>query len=126
MLGNDMRVYHGTTPALGQKFVIEGIDAHLPYQRLIHGPQDNYAGIFVTPKLSVARRFGLCVISIDIAENNLSVPPNLGVTGATLEQSLNNQLEPQAFISTRVDPTNIAIVECCEHGYPFNPYERDD
>ena len=121
-----MRVYHGTTPAFGHRFMNEGIDAHLPYKRLIRGIQDDFAGIFVTPKLSVARRFGLCVIAIDIPKDQLSVPPNLADAGATLEQSLKNEFEPQAFISIRINSSNISIAECYENQYPFNPYERDD
>jgi hypothetical protein len=121
-----MRVYHGTTPAIGRIFIVEGINAHLLYPRQIHGPQDSYPGIFVTPKISVARRFGNCVISIEVPENFLSVPPNLKIAGASLEQSLSNQFEPQAFISTRIEPDNISIIECYENGYPFNPFEKND
>ena len=121
-----MRVYHGTTPQLAKQFAQNGIDAHLPYRRAICGPQDGVPGIFVTPRLSVARRFGLCVIEIEIDERQLSVPPNLAVAGATLSMSLGNQPEPQAFISTRIEPSTIRIVECHENGYSFNPYASDD
>ena len=121
-----MRVYHGTTPQLGRQFIKNGIDAHILYRRAIHGPQDNHAGIFVTPKLSVARRFGLCVIAIDIDGSLLTVPPNLVLAGATLEQSLNHHFEPQAFLSTLIEPSDISIVECYENQYPFNPFDRDD
>ena len=121
-----MRVYHGTTPQWGQKFIEKGIDAHLSHERTIHGPQDNVPGLFVTPKLSVARRFGLCVLAIDISEDQLTVPPNLDLAGATLQQSLNNHLEPEAFLSIRIEPSDVAIVECHENGYLFNPFELED
>lgn len=121
-----MRVYHGTTPQFAKQFAQYGIDAHLPCRRAIHGPQDGVPGIFVTPRLSVARRFGLCVLEIEIDEEHLSVPPNLVVAGATLSTSLGNQPEPQAFISTRIEPSAIRIVECYENGYSFNPYTLDD
>lgn len=121
-----MRVYHGTTPVFGEKFVRDGIDAHLLFKRAIHGPQDGVAGIFVTPKKSVARRFGLCVLAIEVFYEQLTVPPNLALSGATLNETLNHHFEPQAFLSIRVEPELLRIVECYEHGYPFDPYDRDD
>ena len=121
-----MRMYHGTTPELARKFARDGIDAHVPYSRAIHGPQDGVPGIFVTPKLSVARRFGLCVLAIDVSEEQLAVPPNLAVLDRTLDQVLNHHFEPQAFLSTRIEPESIRIAECHENGYAFNPFERDD
>jgi hypothetical protein len=117
-----MRIYHGTTPQFAKHFVKYGIDAHLISRRAIHGPQDGVPGIFVTPKLSVARRFGLCVIEIEVTEDNLFVPPNLAVAGATLSEALDNEFEPQAFISNRIEPSAIRIVECRENGYSFNSY----
>lgn len=121
-----MRVYHGTTPVLGKKFVRDGIDAHLPFKRAIHGPQDGVAGIFVTPKKSVARRFGLCVLAIEVFYEQLTVPPNLLLGGVSLDQALSHHYEPQAFLSIRVEPELLTIVECYENEYPFNPYDRDD
>jgi hypothetical protein len=121
-----MLVYHGTTPQLAKQFVRHGIDAHLLYRRAIHGPQDGVPGIFVAPKVSVARRFGLCVIEIEIQGEHLTVPPNLALGGLTLEESLGQRFEPQAFVSQRIEPAAIRIVECHENNYPFNPYERED
>jgi hypothetical protein len=118
-----MHVYHGTTPQLAKRFSEFGIDAHLPYRRAVHGPQDQVPGIFVTPRLRVARRFGLCVIEIEVNEEQLSVPPNLAVSGASLAKCLSNELEPQAFLSFRVEPSAIRIIECYENGYPFNPFD---
>ena len=121
-----MRVFHGTTPQLAERFLHEGIDAHLTYRRSIHGPQDGVAGIYVTPKLSVARRFGLCVLAIELAAEQLTVPPNLLATEVTVHETLSHHFEPQAFVSYRVEPFAIRVIECHENGYPFNPFERDD
>jgi hypothetical protein len=117
-----MRVYHGTSPQQGRQYIVSGIDAHIPYERAIHGQQDNHAGIFVTPKISVARRHGLCVIAIDIEDNLLTVPPNLASEEITLEQSLNHHFEPQAFLSVRIEPTIISMIECRDNGYLLNPF----
>jgi release factor glutamine methyltransferase len=119
---NQMLVYHGTTPQLAREFSTKGIDAHILYKRRIHGPQDSYPGIYVTPEISVARRFGLCVIAIEVEEQLLTLPPNLAILGATLDQSLNQHFEPQAFISTRIDPSQITLIECRENRYLLNPY----
>lgn len=126
-MNENMRVfYHGTTPELAQKFASEGIDANILYERKIHGPQDDIPGIYVTPKISVARRFGTCVLRIKVGTNELSVPPNFSGTSFTLDDCLNHSFEPQAFLSSRVEPTNISIVECYPNGYPFNPYDKSD
>jgi hypothetical protein len=121
-----MRVFHGTTPQLARQFARDGIDAHLTFRRAIHGPQDGVPGIYVTPKLSVARRFGLCVLAIEVPEDQLAVPPNLRVDGVTLQRALSHNFEPQAFLSSRVEPSAICVAECHENGYPFNPFDRDD
>lgn len=121
-----MRVFHGTTPSLAQAFVRRGIDANLCYKRSIHGPQDSVPGIYVTPKLSVARRFGLCVLAIEVSAEQLTVPPNLAQVRVLVEHTLNHHFEPQAFLAFRIEPSAIEIVECHEGGYSFNPYECDD
>jgi hypothetical protein len=121
-----MLVYHGTTPQIAQNFIQKGIDCHVPYPRLIHGPQDGVPGIFVTPKISVARRFGLCILAIEVERDDLSPPPIFALNGITLEQSLENPLEPQAFLTKRIEPDCLKIVECHENGYIDNPYEPDD
>lgn len=118
-----MRVYHGTTPTQASMFLQNGIDGHLPHPRANHGPQDQVPGLFVTPTLSVARRFGLCIIEINVLESELTVPPNLEVAGASLFDSLSNSLEPQAFLARRVEPNALKIIECHADGYPFNAYE---
>lgn len=56
-----MRVFHGTTSQLAHQFVREGIDAHLPYRRAIHGPQDDVPGIFVTPRLPAWQAFNKAI-----------------------------------------------------------------
>lgn len=118
-----MHVYHGTTPEHAHRFVQLGIDANVLYPRSIHGPQDAYPGIFVTPILEVARRFGLYIVQIEVSPDDLTVPPNIEKTGASLDQSLSDPFEPQAFLSRRVEPQAIQIVERHENGYAFNPYE---
>lgn len=118
-----MRVYHGTTPTQARTFLREGIDGHLLHPRKIHGPQDQVPGLFVTPNLSSARRFGLCIIEIEVRESDLTIPPTLQAAGASLEDSLTNEREPQAFLARRVEPHALRIVECHENGYPFNPYD---
>ena len=121
-----MRVYHGTTPAQARTFLQKGIDGHVVSPRMIHGPQDRAPGLFVTPKLSVARRFGLCIVEIEVQESDLTVPPNLKAAGASLDDALSNEREPQAFLARRVEPQALRIVECHENGYPFNPYDGPD
>jgi hypothetical protein len=118
-----MRVYHGTTPTQARMFLQNGIDGHLLHPRATHGPQDQVPGLFVTPTLSVARRFGLCIVAIEVYESELTVPPNLDDAGASLLDSLSNPLEPQAFLAKRVEPHALKIIECHADGYPFNPYE---
>jgi hypothetical protein len=118
-----MNVYHGTTPDCGRQFTQFGIDAHQLHPRLIKGPQDAFPGIFVTPYMHVARRFGLCIVKISVRPSDLNVPPNLELAGATVCLSLTNPAEPQAFLVMRVEPEAVCIVECYEYGYPFNPYE---
>lgn len=121
-----MRVYHGTTPKQAQAFVASGIDGHLLHPRAIHGPQDLVPGLFVTPVLAVARRFGLCVIEIEVQEVDLAVPPILAELGVTLQASLANSLEPQALLAKRVEPHSLKVVECHENGYSFNPYDENE
>ena len=121
-----MRVYHGTTPTQAQTYLQEGIDGHLLHRRQIHGPQDQAPGLFVTPKLSVARRFGLCIVEIEVEESDLTPPPILEAAGASLEDALTNEREPQAFLARRVEPGALRIVECHENGYPFNLYDGPD
>jgi hypothetical protein len=123
MLGFPMRVYHGTTPDQARMFLQNGIDGHLLHSRAIHGPQDGVPGLFVTPTLSVARRFGLCIVEIEVHESELDVPPNLKTAGASLLDSLSNVYEPQAFLARRIEPNALKIIECHADGYPFNPYE---
>ena len=91
--------------------------------RAIHGLQDQVPGLFVTPTLSVARRFGLCIVEIEVHESELTVPPTFEAAAALLLDSLSNVLEPQAFLARRVEPDALKIVECHADGYPFNPYE---
>ncbi len=121
-----MLVYHGTTFENAARFVAAGIDAHIAVARKIHGPQDGVSGLFVTPKVSVARRHGLCVIEIEVDAALLSVPPALAQAGATVDLVLAHEYEPQALLTTRVEPAAVRIVEHHPNGYPFNPYERND
>ena len=118
-----MHVFHGTTAENAQRFVREGIDAHLPHSRLIHGPQDGQAGLFVSPELRVARTFGLYVLEIEIDPKDLKVPLALRNAGGTLEQALSQTFEPQALLVARVEASHIRIVESYPNGYPSNPYE---
>ncbi|MET3118604.1 hypothetical protein AAKU64_002837 [Undibacterium sp. GrIS 1.8] len=120
-----MLVYHGTTPEIASEFVKHGIDCHIPYARKIHGPQDNVAGLFVTPTRSVARRFGLCVLEIEVNAGDLQAPPSMAQLGVSVEDALANQLEPQAFIAIRIESSHIRIIECHENGYSINPFESD-
>ena len=120
-----MLVYHGTTPEFASAFVKHGIDGHIPHARKIHGPQDNVAGLFVTPTRWVARRFGLCVLEIEIDAGDLRAPPSMAQLGVSVEDALGNQLEPQAFIATRIEPCNVRLIECHENGYSKNPFEPD-
>lgn len=118
-----MRVYHGTDAKHAERFVREGIDADLLHPRMIHGLQDNEPGLFVTPKVHVARRFGLFVLQIEVDPKHLRVPPMLRQCGATLEQVLAAEFEPQALLVARVEPSAVALVESYPNGWPFNPYE---
>ena len=104
----------------------KGIDGHLLRTRMIHGPQDQALGLFVTPKLSVARRFGLCTVEIEARKEDITIPATLIAAGASLDDSLNNELEPQALLAWRIEPEALRIVECHVDGYPFNPYEGPD
>jgi hypothetical protein len=79
-------------------------------RRAIHGPQDSVPGLFVTPDLEVAKRFGICVVAIEVDVSDLSVPPAFAIAGADLAASLNNPLEPQAFLSKRVEPAHVKVV----------------
>lgn len=118
-----MFVYHGTDGKNAKRYVCEGINAHLLCPRAIHGPQNNEPGLFVTPRLDVARRFGLYVIQIKVELSELSVPPALRQAGATLEQTLALPFEPQAFLASRIEPHQVEIVESHPNGYPFNPFD---
>ena len=118
-----MRVFHGTTAENAQRFVREGIDAHQPHSRLIHGPQDGQAGLFVSPELRVARTFGLYVLEIEVDPKDLMVPPAWLNAGATLEKTLSHAFEAQALLVARVEARHIRIVESYPNGYPSNPYE---
>ena len=120
-----MRVYHGTTGENASRFLAEGINAHVLHPRSIHGPQDLEPGLFVTPKLSVARRFGLFILAIEANDSNLEAPPILRQAGVDLEASLSNPLEPQALLKGHVEPEDISLVESHPNGYPFNPYEDE-
>ena len=122
-LGLAIRVYHGTTPTQARMFLQNGIDGHLLHPRAIHGPQDQVPGLFVTPTLSVARRFGLCIVEIEVHESELTVPPTFAAAAASLLDSLSNDLEPQAFLARRIESDALKIIECHPDGYPFNPYE---
>ena len=44
----------------------------------------------------------------------------------SLEDSLKNPLEPQAFLTKRLEPKHIKILECHENGYSKNLYEPDE
>lgn len=121
-----MLVYHGTTPQQARAFAEHGIDGHLQHPRLVHGPQDSVPGLFVTPIRWIARRFGLCVIEIQVESCELSAPPAFAQIGVSVNESLANPLEPQAFLSRRIEPIYIRIVECHENGYARNPYEPDE
>lgn len=112
-----MLVYHGTTPQQCARFCAAGIDGHLLFPRAIHGPQDNVPGLFVSPDLEVAKRFGLCVVAIDVEPTDLSVPPALKQAGASLEETFANPPEPQAFLSKRIEPNQIKIVYSDEARY---------
>lgn len=116
-----MHVYHGTNAENAEKFVREGIDGHRLHQRCIGGSQDAESGLFVTPTLAVARRFGLYIIEVDVDISELEVPPMLRAAGANLESSLSNPAEPQALIRTRIEPHRVRVIESHPNGYPFNP-----
>jgi len=118
-----MFVFHGTDGENAKRYVCEGIDAHLLRTRAIHGPQDEEPGLFVTPRFDVARRFGLYVIQIEVELSELSVPPALRQAGASLEQALAASFEPQAFITSRIEPSRVSIVESHANEYPFNPFD---
>jgi hypothetical protein len=118
-----MLVYHGTTAENAQRFVRNGIDAHLPHPHLIQGPQNGQAGLFVSPKLRVARTFGLFVLAIDIDPEDLKTPPALEIAGADLNHALTQEFEPQALLVARVEAHRIRIVEAYPNGYLRNPYE---
>lgn len=120
-----MRVYHGTTAEFAYRFLREGIDAHVLHPRVIRGPQDFEAGLFVTPKLHVARRFGLFILAIEAKMHELEVPPMLRLAGADLEASLANPREPQALLKTRVEPSRVQLVESHPNGYSFNPFDEE-
>jgi hypothetical protein len=104
-----MLVYHGTTRAHADKFMSLGFDPEESFERKIIGPQSQIPGLFVSPDLETAKRFGRVVIAIDIDLYDLSVPPNLESVGATLQMCLDNQPEPQAFLSVCVAPERISI-----------------
>lgn len=120
-----MRVYHGTDKRNAERFLAEGIDAHCIHPRLIHGLQDHEPGLFVTPKVHVARRFGLFILQVDIDPKSLHVPPMLRLSGATLEQALAAEFEPQALLVARVEPSAVTLVESCPDGWPSNPFESE-
>ena len=119
-----MRVYHGTTAECAERFARDGIDAHLFYPRLIHGLQDLEPGLFVTPRLPVARRFGLYVLEIDVEAHQLKTPPTLRTAGASLQDALQNSAEPQALLVARVEPDHVRVVESYPNGHPFNPFDE--
>jgi len=77
---------------------------------MTHGPQTGVPGLFVTPILEVAKRFGRSVLAIEIDYSDLSVPPNLAIVGASLEMALANPLEQQAFLTRRIEPTQITLI----------------
>jgi hypothetical protein len=117
-------MFHGTTVAQAERFLSGGIDGNLLFARQISGPQDLCPGIFVSPRLSVARRFGNCTLQIDgVEESELAVPPTLN--GMTLQQSLSWIPEPQALLHARIEPERISVVESYPKGVPFNPFEVD-
>lgn len=118
-----MHVFHGTTGEYAERFVHEGIVANLLHPRAIHGPQDNEPGLFVTPRIDVARRFGLYVIQIQVELSELKVPPALRQAGVTLEEALSAAFEPQALLASYVEPHRVTIVEAYPTGYPFNPFD---
>lgn len=109
-----MFVYHGTTREQCARFCESGIDGHLSFLRTIHGPQDGVPGLFVSPYLEVAKRFGLCVVAIEIQPDDLVTPPIMEQLGISLADALSNPREPQAFLNKRVEPAFIKIVYCDE------------
>ena len=119
-----MLFHPGTTPKQAQAFLELGIDCYVLQPRAIHKPQDGIPGLFVTPIRWVARRFGLCTLEVEAGD--LKPPPMLAGLNVSLEDSLKNPLEPQAFLTKRLEPKHIKIVECHENGYSRNPYEPDE
>ena len=117
-----MLVYHATSAVFAELFQASGVDGHLLHARAIHGPQDNEPGLFVTPDLSVARRFGLFIFEIEVDESELVVPPTLRGLNVSLQESLANPLEPQALLPVRIEPARLRLVESHPNGYAFNPY----
>ncbi|WP_138922514.1 hypothetical protein [Hylemonella gracilis] len=105
-----MIVYHGSTQDQCNSFCSSGIDGHKVFPRAIHGPQDGVPGLFVTPDLEVAKRFGICVVSIEVELSDLAPPPAFILAGADLETSLKNPPEPQAFLAKRIEPSRVKIV----------------
>jgi hypothetical protein len=74
-------------------------------------------GLFVTPKLEVAKRFGRAVVAIEIDSFDLQVPPNLKAYGATLETAWANPHEEQGFLAKRIEPGQVALAN---HEEPRN------
>ena len=105
-----MIVYHGSTQTQCIHFAQHGIDAHLPFPRIILGPLSHISGLFVTPDLEIAKRFGRCVIAIEVQLDELTAPPLMEQIGLTTEEALQNPKEPQAFIRVRIEPSRIRIV----------------
>jgi hypothetical protein len=105
-----MIVYHGSTKAQCLEFTQHGIDAHLSFPRIILGPLSHLPGLFVTPDLEVAKRFGRCVVAIEVQPYELTTPPLMEQIGITTEEALQNPKEPQAFIRVRIEPSRIKIV----------------
>jgi len=87
-----MLVYHGSTNRQCSEFVEKGIDANLLFPRNIHGAQDFVPGLFVTPDLEVAKRFGPCVISIMVQSSDLHCPPIMAQHGISLIEALENPI----------------------------------
>ncbi len=119
-----MLVYHGTSREHADRFIRDGIDADRLHTRAIHGPQDFEPGLFVTPRFDVARRFGLCVLQIEVELDELVVPPTLRLAGATLKDVLTHPFEPQALLVPRVSPCRVTLIESHLNEYPFNPFDE--
>lgn len=105
-----MILFHGTTAEICERFRTLGIDGNVLHKRIIHGPQDNVPGLFVTPELEVAKRFGSRVVAIEVEPDEIVCPPLLEQCGISLGESLKNSLESQALLNVYVPPERVMLV----------------